>query len=193
VHVGEMQTKLSRWAEEDRSRRFNDLDNLLYHDDWLRTAQARVRQNAGSQTAGGDGVRMRYFEEDLEGNLARRRNDLKNGRFEPQPVRRPYIREIKVGGRVKMRPLGIPAIRDRIVQEARRMALEPIWEATFSRHSSGFRPNRCTKEAVAYIGARLTTRRSTGYGWIIEGDIQSFLDHASCCLLQTLTAEDTIR
>src|SRR5918999_438433 len=96
--------------------------------------------------------------------------------FEPQPVRRTYIQEIKPGGRMKMRPLGIPDIQDRIVQEALRMVLEPIWEADFSRHSYGFRPNRSTKDAVAYIGARLTAGKSTGYGWIVEGDIQSFFD-----------------
>jgi len=78
---------------------------------------------------------MRIFEEDLEDNLKKLKEDLKAGRFEPQPVRRTYIREVKVGGRIKMRPLGIPAIRDRIVQEALRMTLEPIWEADFSRHS----------------------------------------------------------
>ena len=104
---------------------------------------------------------MRYFEENLEGNLERLREDLKTERFEPQPVRRTYIREVKAGGRVKMRPLGIPDIRDRIVQEALRMILEPIWEAGFSRHSYGFRPNRSTKDAGAYIGARLTASKST--------------------------------
>jgi RNA-directed DNA polymerase len=176
VDVSEMQTKLSQGAEQERTRRFDDLYHLLYHDDWLRTAQAHVRQNAGSQMAGCDGVIMRYFEENLEGNLARLSEDLKSGRFEPQPVRRTYIREIKAGGRVKMRPLGIPAIRDRIVQEALRMVLEPIWEADFSCHSYGFRPNRSTKDAAAYIGARLTSGKSSAYGWIIEGDIQSFFD-----------------
>jgi RNA-directed DNA polymerase len=75
-----------------------------------------------------------------------------------------------------MRPLGIPEICDRIVQEALRMILEPIWEADFSRHSYGFRPDRSTKDAVAYIGARLAGTSSQRYGWIIEGDIQSFFD-----------------
>src|SRR5688500_430112 len=107
VDVGEMQTKLSRWAEEDKTRQFGDMSNLLHNGDWLRTAQAHVRQNAGSRTAGCDGVVMRHFEEDLEGNLTRLGEDLKAGRFEPQPVRRAYIREIKAGGRIKMRPLGI--------------------------------------------------------------------------------------
>ena len=135
MDVSEMQTKLSQGAEQDRTRRFDDLYHLLYNDDWLRTAQAHVRQNAGSRTAGCDGVVMRHFEEDLGGNLKRLGEDLKAGRFEPQPVRRAYIREIKAGGRIKMRPLGIPAIRDRSVQEALRMVIEPIWEADFSRHS----------------------------------------------------------
>jgi RNA-directed DNA polymerase len=150
VDVGDMQTKLSRWAEQDKARGFEDLFNLLYDGNWLRTAQVHGRQNAGSRTAGCDGVVMRYFEEKLAENLKRINEALKSGGFEPQPVRRTYIREINTGGRVKRRPLGIPAIRDRIVQEALRMVLEPIWEADFSRHSYGFRPNRRTKDAVAY-------------------------------------------
>jgi RNA-directed DNA polymerase len=120
-------------------------------------------------------VTMRDFEKDLEGNLQGLRRSIKEGGFEPQPVRRTYIREIKPGGRIKMRPLGIPDIQDRIVPEALRMVLEPIWEADFSRHSYGFRPNRSTKDAVAYIGTRLTGR-SGPYGWVVEGDIQSFFD-----------------
>jgi RNA-directed DNA polymerase len=171
-----MQTKLSRWAEEDTSRSFKDLYNLLYDEDWLRTAQAHVRRNAGSRTAGCDGVTMKDFEEDLEGNLKRLGEDIKANRFEPHPVRRAYIREVKAGGRIKMRPLGIPAIRDRIVQEALRMVLEPIWEADFSRHSYGLRPDRSTQDASTYIGARLTGGKSKAYGWIVEGDIQSFFD-----------------
>src|SRR5215475_15219062 len=179
VDVGEMQTKLSRWAEAERSRVFDDLYNLLYQEDWLKAAHARVRQNAGSRTAGCDGVNMRSFEDNLEGNLLRLREDLKRGRFEPQPVRRTYIREVKAGGRIKMRPLGIPALRDRIVQEALRMVLEPIWEADFSRHSYGFRPNRSTYDALAFIGNRLASYRADSYQWVIEGDITSYLDHTS--------------
>jgi RNA-directed DNA polymerase len=119
---------------------------------------------------------MGMFEENLEENLQELRASIKEQRFEPQPVRRAYIREIKAGGRIKMRPLGIPEIRDRIVQEALRMILEPIWEADFSRHSYGFRPDRSTKDAVAYLGARLAGPSSQKYGWIVEGDIQSFFD-----------------
>jgi RNA-directed DNA polymerase len=120
VDVGETQKKLSQWAEQERTHRFYDLFHLLHHEDWLRTAYTHVKQNAGSRTAGCDGVNMRYFQEDLTGQLQRLRGELKAGRFEPQPVRRTYIREVKPGGRIKMRPLGIPAIRDRIMQEALR-------------------------------------------------------------------------
>lgn len=176
MDVGEMQKKLSQWAEQDKTHRFYDLYHLLHHDDWLRTAQGHVKQNAGSRTAGCDGVTMNRFEEDLEGNLKRLRESIKEKGFEPHPVRRTYIRELKAGGRIKMRPLGIPEICDRIVQEALRMILEPIWEADFSRHSYGFRPDRSTKDAVAYIGTRLTGSKGRRYGWIVEGDIQSFFD-----------------
>jgi RNA-directed DNA polymerase len=75
--------------------------------------------------------------------------------------------------------LGIPDICDRMGQEALRMSLEPIWEADVSRHADGFRPNRSTKDAVASIGARLTGYSSQSYGWIVEGDIAPYFDHAS--------------
>jgi RNA-directed DNA polymerase len=117
-------------------------------------------------------VTVKDFDRDPEGNLRRLKEALKAERFEPQPVRRKYIREVKAGGRIKMRPLGIPGICDRIVQEVLRKILEPIWEADFSRHSYGFRPNHSTKDAVAYLGARLTGNSSQKYGWVIEGHIQ---------------------
>jgi len=59
------------------------------------------------------------------------------------------------------------------------MTLEPIWEADFSRHSYGFRPNRSTYDAVAYIGNRLASIGGDKYQWVIEGDIASYLDHPS--------------
>jgi RNA-directed DNA polymerase len=117
---------------------------------------------------------MKVFEEDLEKNLQKLGESLKAGKFEPLPVRRRTIKEVKADGRTKERPLGIPTIQDRIVQEALRMILEPIFEVDFSRNSYGFRPNRCTKDAIAYIGLRLTNPHT--YGWVIEGDIQAFFD-----------------
>jgi group II intron reverse transcriptase/maturase len=158
----------------DGSIRFKDLYGLLYNPEWISAAYGKVRQNAGSKTAGCDGMTMKDFEEHLERNLQALREDLKAERFEPLPVRRKHITEKKADGRIKQRPLGIPAIRDRIVQEALRMILEPIFEVDFSRNSYGFRPNRCTKDAIAYIGLRLTKPET--YGWVIEGDITAFFD-----------------
>ena len=76
----------------------------------------------------------------------------------------------------KKRPLGIPTLLDRIVQEALRMILEPIWEADFSVHSYGFRPNRSTYDAMSYIGKRLAGNGGANYQWVIEGDIASYFD-----------------
>src|SRR5712692_2333093 len=124
MNVGEMQRKLSRWAEQDKNHLFYDLYHLLYDTNWLRLAHDYVAQNAGSITAGCDGITMQLFDENLEENLLKLTEELRSERFEPQPVRRVYI--LKSNG--KYRPLGIASIRDRIVQEALRMILEPIYE-----------------------------------------------------------------
>jgi RNA-directed DNA polymerase len=104
MHIGEMQRKLSRWAEQDKERKFYGLFDLICDMDWLRLAHDHVAQNAGSKTAGCDGLDMVVFDEDLEGNLQRLHDDLKSGPFEACPVRRVYIP--KTNG--KVRPLGIP-------------------------------------------------------------------------------------
>jgi hypothetical protein len=104
VDVGEMQKKLSRWAEEDRAKRFTDLYSLLCNDEWLRTAQLHVNANKGRKTAGIDRETMPTFLEDLDGNIERLRESLKAKTYEPKPVRRAYIP--KANG--KTRPLGIP-------------------------------------------------------------------------------------
>src|SRR5215467_3683549 len=70
----------------------------------------------------------------------------------------------------------MPILLDRIVQEALRMILEPIWEADFSPHSYGFRPNRSTYDAMTYIGKRLASSAGQAYQWVIEGDIASYFD-----------------
>jgi len=170
MDIGEMQKRLSLRAEQKPDHRFDDLFSLICREDWLMLAHDHVASNAGSKTAGCDGINMRAYDEDLEGNLRDLRESLKNGTFRPNPVRRVLIP--KSGGR--FRRLGIPSIRDRIVQEAVRMALEPIYEADFLQCSYGFRPNRCTMDAIDH--ARWYMQESLKYFWIIEGDISSYFD-----------------
>jgi RNA-directed DNA polymerase len=170
MNVGEMQRKLSQWATQDKERKFYGLYDLLYGSDWLRLAHDYVAQNAGSVTAGCDGVNMAIFDEDLEGNLQKITEELKSETFKPDPVRRVYIPKPNS----KTRPLGIPAIKDRIVQEAVRMVLEPIFEADFSQYSFGFRPTRRTMDAVRYI--QWSTSEQKKFFWVIEGDIASYFD-----------------
>ena len=174
MDVSEMQKKLSQWATENPHEQYRELYHLLCNEVWLRVAHHSVNSNQGRETAGVDGVSMSNFNGDLEGNLQRLKEALIAKTFEPLPVRRVYIP--KANG--KRRPLGIPGIRDRIVQEALRMILEPIWEADFSVHSYGFRPNRSTYDAMTYMGKRLTGNGGDSYQWVIEGDIASYFDPA---------------
>jgi RNA-directed DNA polymerase len=121
-------------------------------------------------TAGCDGLTMKAFDEPLEAHLKQLVHDLNASTFEPAPVSRGYIR--KAHG--KLRPLGIATIRDRIVQEALRMVLEPIFEADFRQYSCGFRPNRRTMDGVRSLQWSMTDKKK--FFWIIEGDISSYLD-----------------
>jgi len=170
MNIGEMQRKLSSWAEQDKERKFYNLYDLICDMDWLRLAHAYVEQNAGSKTAGCDGIDMSEFNQNLEGNLLNLLTSLQTETLVASPARRVYIP--KTNG--KVRPLGIPTIRDRIVQEAIRMVLEPIFEADFSQYSFGFRPNRCTMDAIKCI--TWSTQENKKFFWVIEGDISSYFD-----------------
>jgi len=167
-----MQRRLSHTAAQDPAHQFGDLYSLLCNAVWLRVAVHHVQQNAGSETAGIDGKTMSNFRGNFDGYIEELTTTLKAETFEPCPVRRVYIPK---PNSEKKRPLGIPILFDRIVQEALRMILEPIWEADFSVHSYGFRPNRSTYDAIAYIGNRLKGNGSS-YQWVIEGDIKSYFD-----------------
>jgi RNA-directed DNA polymerase len=173
VDVSEMQRKLSQWATENPNEPYRELYHLLCNEVWLRVAHHAVNANQGRETAGIDGKTMSNFNADVDGNITRLSEALKVKTFEPVPVRRVYIPK---PNSEKKRPLGIPTLLDRIVQEALRMILEPIWEADFSVHSYGFRPNRSTYDAMTYIGKRLTSNGGERYQWVIEGDIASYFD-----------------
>lgn len=171
--VREIQTKLHRWAVDEPHRRFDDLYNLVYDPAFLLVAWDRVRGNKGARTAGVDGQTAHYIEavRGVEGFLEELRGDVKARSFRPLPVRERMIP--KANG--KLRRLGIPAVRDRVVQAALKLVLEPIFEADFLPCSYGFRPNRRTHDAVAEV--RYLTSRS--YEWIVEGDISACFDEIS--------------
>ncbi len=140
----------------------------------LRQAFARVKANAGA--AGVDHVTIEEFERHLEANLEKLSRQLRDGSYRPQAVRRAWIP--KPGGKEK-RPLGIPTVRDRVVQAALRAVLEPIFERDFAAQSYGFRPNRGCKDALR----RVDTLLKQGHGWVVDADLKSYLDHASYCPL----------
>jgi RNA-directed DNA polymerase len=133
----------------------------------LRAAFAKVKANRGGP--GVDGVTLPMFSRHLDAELARLEEQLKNDAYTPQPVRRRWIP--KGGG--KMRPLGIPTVRDRIVQTALRNILEPIFEREFAEHSYGFRPGRDAKGALKRVYDLLRT----GYQYVVDADIQGYFDN----------------
>ena len=165
-----IQRKLHQWATDDSSRRFCDLANLVSDPAFLLVAWRRVRGNRGARSAGVDGVTARAIAAGGEETfLAELRADLKARTFQPLPVRERIIP--KSGGR-KHRRLGIPTVRDRVVQASLKLVLEPIFEADFQPCSYGFRPNRRAQDAIAeifYFGSR-------SYEWVLEGDITACFD-----------------
>jgi len=161
------QRKLHRWAGEDAGRRFDDIHNLVCDPATLLVAWERVKRNRGSKTAGVDGqTRASIERRGVERTLSELGQALKDRTYAPQPVREHMI--AKRGG--KTRSLGIPALRDRIVQMAAKLVLEPIFEADFCPTSYGFRPRRRARDAVAEVALFVNPPRS--YEWVIEGDVE---------------------
>ncbi len=161
------QTKLHRWAAEDEQARFGDLFNLVCDPATLLVAWERVKRNRGSRTAGVDGqTRARVEQMGVEGVLAKLRQELKDGTYRPLPARERLIP--KRSG--KPRSLGISSVRDRIVQTAAKLVLEPIFEADFCPTSYGFRPGRRAQDAIEQVRFFINAPRS--YEWVIEGDVE---------------------
>jgi RNA-directed DNA polymerase len=163
------QTKLHRWATQGEQKRFDDLFNLLCDPATLLVAWERVKRNRGSKTAGVDGqTRWHVEEQGVEKILGALRQSLRDGSYAPLPVREHEIP--KRGSGRKGRKLGIPALRDRIVQMATTLVLEPIWEAEFQPCSYGFRPNRRAQDAIEQVRFFINPPRC--YEWAIEGDVE---------------------
>ncbi len=151
--------------------RLRNLMDLMHHPQWLRVAAERALKRSHRKAAGVDGVRAREFRKGLDGKLERLRLELKRGTYQPQPTRRVMIP--KANG--KLRGLGIPCMRDKIVQESIRMVLEPIFEVEFHDSSYGFRPNRSAHHAIF----RCQNLMKHGFTWVIEGDVKACFDEIS--------------
>lgn len=147
ARVLEIQAKLHQWASNDPGRCFDDLYNLVCDPAFLVVAWERVRGNKGARSAGVDGVKPRSIVFGAGTLLTGLQAELKARTFRPLPVRERMIP--KASG--KLRGLGIPTARDRIVQASLKLVLEPILEADFKPCSYGFRPRRRTQDAIAEI------------------------------------------
>ena len=146
----DMQRKLYRWSAADPEKRFADLFNIVCDRGTLVHAWQRLARNRGSNTPGTDRVTRKAVEgrpDGVAGFLENIRQELRQGNYRPQPVRQRLIP--KPGKPGKFRPLGIPTLKDRLVQMALKLVLEPIFEADFYPISYGFRPGRSTHDALA--------------------------------------------
>ncbi len=133
----------------------------------LEAAWRTVRRNGGS--AGSDHQSVQDFERGLGEEIARLSKELRGGTYRPRPIRRVYID--KPGNREK-RPLGVPCVRDRVVQAAVRLVIEPIFERVFGPHSYGFRPGRGCKDALREVDRLL----KAGYTHVVDADLKAYFD-----------------
>jgi RNA-directed DNA polymerase len=157
-----------RWrlVRKEQKKKHHSLIDKVWNWKNLNEAWEKVKQNRG---AGGiDEVSIEEFDQNKEQNLNEIQRMLKQDRYKPKPVKRVYIP--KPDG--KQRPLGIPAIRDRVVQQALKKVIEPIFEAGFLDSSFGYRPEKSAKQAIEQI----EEVRDEGYEWVVDADIKAFFD-----------------
>ena len=181
MDVKEVQRRLWEQSQEHRESReqtkdtyrarLRNLMDLMHHPVWLNEAANRTLKRSYGKAPGIDNMTVSQFRNGLETRLEKLRLELKRGTYTPQPVKQVMIP--KANG--KMRMLGIPCLRDKIVQEAIRMALEPIFEVEFHENSYGFRPNRNTHQAIFRCQQLMRAK----FSWVIEGDVKACFDEIS--------------
>ena len=169
-----LQRTLYRVAKKQPQRRFNLLYDKVCRPDILLEAWRRVKSNRGAAGVDGEGMEEvdRYGPERF---LAELRESLMAGTYRVQPVRRVHIPKPGQPGRT--RPLGIPVVRDRVVQMAVKMVIEPLFETDFLPCSYGFRPQRTPRMALSEIVRSV----NAGYGHVVDVDLKSYLETASYC------------
>ena len=171
---------MKKWNQRYHDKfKKHSLINQVWDEKNLENAWKRVKANKGS--AGIDRVTIPVFQQNLPQNLAEIQRLLKEKRYVPEPVKRVLIP--KDNG--KMRPLGIPTVRDRVVQQALKNVLEPIFEEIFLAQSHGYRSNTGAHDAVGKAEAYL----EAGYHWVVDADIKGFFDHVDHQILMDLVCE----
>ena len=159
------------YKQSKGGQKFNHLYDIITSRDNILLAYRKVKRNKGSKTAGTNKHNIKFWEErNIEEYISYIQERLEN--YVPQPVRRKEIP--KPNG--KKRPLGIPCIEDRLIQQSIKQVLEPICEAKFFEHSYGFRPNRSTEDAVAYAMKKVNQDKCY---YVVDVDIKGFFDNVN--------------
>ena len=174
-------TKTKETIVNNEKPSFKGLLEMMKSDAVIVSAIHKIKGNKGSKTPGSDGLVIeQIIIKDYPEVINMVRNKLDN--YKAEPVRRKLIP--KTGKKGEFRPLGIPAIVDRVIQEVVRSVIEPILEAQFYDHSYGYRPMREAGQAIEYLNHIM---KHSGYTWCIEGDISEFFDKVNHrILLKTL-------
>jgi group II intron reverse transcriptase/maturase len=178
-----VQSSFAKKAQAQSDYRFNNLYFLICREDWIAEALEKVLSNKGARTPGVDGVSKVDFktQRDREVFVQKLRQELNEKTYQPSPVERRWIPK---PGKTEERPLGIPTIRDRVVQQLLRMLLEPIWESDFLPVSHGFRPGHQTMDCIRPLWRHVNRRQN--FWWVIEGDISKCYDRVNHQILLRL-------
>lgn len=150
-----------------KGNKWFSLIDKVWSERTLGLAWEKVKSNAGA--CGVDGITIGRFAKDSQSRLLAVKEHLKEGTYQPKPVKRVWIPK---PGSAEKRPLGIPTVTDRVVQAALRLVIEPIFESRFHPHSYGFRPGRGCKDALRHVEALL----AAGHTHVVEVDIRGYFE-----------------
>jgi RNA-directed DNA polymerase len=180
--VQALQAALSRSAKRSRERRFGALYDKIYRPDVLEEAWKRVRANKGAPGIDDESIIRIETEIGVQNFLEQIYEELKAQRYRSRPVKRCWIPK---PGKLEKRPLGIPIVKDRVVQAATKIVIEPIFETNFLPCSNGFRPNRNAHMAIRQVDKAITFKKQVE---VIDADITGFFDNVRHDILMKLVS-----